>query len=702
MGLFIPLATSAEAQTLAATTAAPAILIEPQDQTAPVGSNVSFYVSTDSSVAKYQWMKNGTKLSGKTKTNLTLTKITPSSAGSYSVKVTVSKTNIISRDALLTVTPAGPLPEITTQPKDLTVAQKATAKFTVSVKSTTPKGYQWLFNGNPISKATAASCTVSKAQFTNAGEYSVIVTNWGGAVTSSAGFLTVVGELTKPTLKVTNSASKVYEPTIILGGKATDKSGILSVSYSWNGGDFQPVIGTTNWVTDPITLAVGSNVFKIKATDVWTNETVVTKKIYYIYKSPLTVDIVGSGKVTPNLNGKYYELGKKLSLKAVPAANCLFKQWEWIVDDVTNTSSSKTLSIAMTSNLVVSASFETNPIYILQGNYDGVISGGVQKSGIFRMSIRSAGTFSCKLQFAGDTYSFSGSFSSSGCTTNYLKKKGVVTLVTVWEMDYETLSDIIVGTVYYGTSEYSNAGGFREVYDAKTNPSPYAGRYTMVIPGTNDYGTNVTGVPMGDGYALVTIDPGGTISIAGKLADNSAVTASSYVSSNGQCPFYVSLAKGNGMLLGILDVSTNLCEVYWAEPAEELTLYPLGFTNYTYLNWSPLATPTNGGSALTLSNGYIVFSGGDLTEPLTNSLVMSGTNANAFTFNSTNSFTVNPTNGMIQGTFWHPVLSKAVSFSGIILQEQHSAHGFFTGTNGIGNVLITEQKEEEGTTEEGE
>jgi|GEM_PF-1273522 len=697
--LIIPFTTSAEPATV--TAVPPVILTEPQDQTEPVGSNVTFFVVVDSSSASYQWRKNGANLSGQTKSNLTLTKLTPLNAGNYSVKVTASKTNTVSRSAVLTVTPAGPLPVITTQPKSLVVAQGARATFSVSVTSTTPKGYQWLYNGNPITKATAASYAIAKSQFTNAGEYSVIVTNWGGAVTSSVGVLTVVGELVKPTLTVTNTAAKVYLPTVTLGGKASDKSGILSVSYSWNNSEYQPVIGTTNWVTDPITLAVGSNVFKVKATDVWTNETVVTKNIYYVYTSPLTVEIIGSGKVTPDINGKFYELGKKLSLKATPAANCLFK--EWVVGGITNTNSSATLSFTMSSNLVVDALFVTNPAYFLQGNYAGVIvhdaAIGAQTSGFFTMSVKSTGAFSSKLQFGGDTYSFSGSFNANGCTTNYLQKNGVVKLVSVWELDYESLGNIIVGTVYYGSSEYSSAGGYREIYNAKTNPAPYAGKYTMVIPGTNYYGTNTSGVPMGDGYACVTIDPSGTISFAGKLADNTSVTASSYVSSYGQCPFFVSLAKGSGMLFGILDVSTNLSEVYWVEPAKALTLYPLGFTNYTYLNWSPLSTPTNGDSALTLTNGQIVFSGGNLTEPLTNALVFSG--KNQFMFNATNSFSVNPTNGVIQGTFWHPVLSKTVSFNGIILQEQNTAHGFFTGKNGIGNVLITEQKQAEESREDG-
>ncbi len=51
--------------------------------------------------------------------------------------------------------------------------------------------YQWMFNGFQVSGATNATLVITSAQLTNAGNYSVVVTNSFGSVTSSVVSLTV-------------------------------------------------------------------------------------------------------------------------------------------------------------------------------------------------------------------------------------------------------------------------------------------------------------------------------------------------------------------------------------------------------------------------------------------------------------------------------------------------------------------------------
>jgi len=58
-----------------------------------------------------------------------------------------------------------------------------------------PLNYQWRFNGTSISGATNSQYTITSAQPTNTGDYSVIVSNAAGSVLSSNATLTVATPL---------------------------------------------------------------------------------------------------------------------------------------------------------------------------------------------------------------------------------------------------------------------------------------------------------------------------------------------------------------------------------------------------------------------------------------------------------------------------------------------------------------------------
>ena len=63
--------------------------------------------------------------------------------------------------------------------------------FSVGVSGTSPLSYQWNKNGTPISGATLSSLTLTALKWTNAGSYTVVVTNAVGSVTSATATLTV-------------------------------------------------------------------------------------------------------------------------------------------------------------------------------------------------------------------------------------------------------------------------------------------------------------------------------------------------------------------------------------------------------------------------------------------------------------------------------------------------------------------------------
>src|SRR6185369_8683421 len=82
-------------------------------------------------------------------------------------------------------------PSITTPPQPLTVVQGSNATFTVVGTGVPAPAYQWRFAGTNIAGANGSSYTRSNAQTADAGSYSVVLTNVGGAVTSAPVTLTV-------------------------------------------------------------------------------------------------------------------------------------------------------------------------------------------------------------------------------------------------------------------------------------------------------------------------------------------------------------------------------------------------------------------------------------------------------------------------------------------------------------------------------
>jgi hypothetical protein len=82
-------------------------------------------------------------------------------------------------------------PTITAQPQSLVVNVTSNAAFSVTALGATPFSYQWRKNGANVTGATSASLTLTNVQTNQAGNYTVVITNAYGSVTSSVAVLTV-------------------------------------------------------------------------------------------------------------------------------------------------------------------------------------------------------------------------------------------------------------------------------------------------------------------------------------------------------------------------------------------------------------------------------------------------------------------------------------------------------------------------------
>ncbi len=176
----------------------PTITSQPVNRTVAAGGSTSFNVAvTGTPPISYQWSLNGTNLSAGTNATLSLVNVQSASAGTYTVDVSNPYGATNSSGALLTVVIR---PQIVSQPVGQTVMIGSNALFSVSASGTAPLAYQWRFNGANIAAATSSSLVVHVTAFNQAGNYSVSVSNAGGAVVSSNALLAVIdtGECVAP------------------------------------------------------------------------------------------------------------------------------------------------------------------------------------------------------------------------------------------------------------------------------------------------------------------------------------------------------------------------------------------------------------------------------------------------------------------------------------------------------------------------
>src|SRR5882672_6428203 len=134
---------------------------------------------------------------------------------------------------------AGQSPFITAQPQSQTVNAGTTASFSVVAGGSTPLNYQWKFNGSNLSGSTNSNLSMNNVQPSQAGAYSVRISNPYGSAQSGSAQLTV----NVPAL-ITNQPMSVET---VAGATVTFDSGASGTSplfYQWryNG---TPITGAT-------------------------------------------------------------------------------------------------------------------------------------------------------------------------------------------------------------------------------------------------------------------------------------------------------------------------------------------------------------------------------------------------------------------------------------------------------------------------
>jgi hypothetical protein len=166
----------------------------------------------------------------------------PSGAGSAASTITFKEVKV-------ELIPGATPPFINSDPQDQTVFAGQSAVFSVVAGGTAPLTYQWYSNGNPLSaNAINSTLTFANVQPSDAGDYSVLVANAYGSVTSDVATLTV---------SVPAAPSIVTQPqdqVVLLGQTAVfavDASGTEPLSYQWY---YNSSMLLTNAIDDTLTI----------------------------------------------------------------------------------------------------------------------------------------------------------------------------------------------------------------------------------------------------------------------------------------------------------------------------------------------------------------------------------------------------------------------------------------------------------------
>ena len=237
------------------------ITSQPASVTVTSGSSASFGVTaTGTAPFTYQWSKNGSPiLTGGTSSTYTIPAATAANAGTYSVAVTNLVGNVTSANAILTVnTPVS----ITSQPASVTVTSGSSASFSVTATGTAPFTYQWSKNGSPITGGTSSTYTIPAATDTNAGTYSVAVTNLVGNVTSANAILTV-----NTPVSITSQPASV---TVTSGSSASfsvTATGTAPFTYQWSKNGSPITGGTSSTYTIPAATDTNAGTYSVVVTN---------------------------------------------------------------------------------------------------------------------------------------------------------------------------------------------------------------------------------------------------------------------------------------------------------------------------------------------------------------------------------------------------------------------------------------------------
>jgi len=262
-----------------------------------------------------------------------------------------------------------------------------------------------------------------------------------------------------------------------------------------------------------------------------------------ITTAPLTLQINGAGTVRPNLNGTQLLIGRSYRIQAVVQPGQLFAGWSGGA-----TTASPKLVFTMQTNLTIVASFVPNPFPAVRGSYVGLMAKAnnvtPESAGSLALAVTSSGRFTARLLSAGRRYGFAGQLNLAGDAMVSVRRGSNAPLALGFHVDLTNGTDQLFGTVSDGNWSASLVAN-KNIFQRVINPAQQAGVRSFLLERVDDGATTAAG--------LSRISVAGTASARGHLSDGVPFANSSTLSRTGDYPFYLSLKRGNEVVIGWLN-----------------------------------------------------------------------------------------------------------------------------------------------------
>ena len=267
----------------------PVITDQPSDRTIDAGTNlVLTLAATGTAPLRYQWTFANTNIPTATNATFVLSNLQPKHSGSYSATVINSGGIATATNFSILVLQ---LPRITGQPTNQAVIVGTNVTISVRFSSGFPPTFQWRFNGTNLPGATGATLSFNNVQTSQAGSYSVVVSNHAGVVTSASAALTV---LVPPSFRYppANQIAIVGDAVVFIA----DVDGTGPIGYRWrrNGVLVSPFSPSPTLVLTTVQLADSGSRFECVVTNVLNRSGLTSASAY------LTVQADSDGDRLPD------------------------------------------------------------------------------------------------------------------------------------------------------------------------------------------------------------------------------------------------------------------------------------------------------------------------------------------------------------------------------------------------------------------
>lgn len=582
---------------------------------------------------------------------------------------------------------------------------------------------------------TSAAITVNKSfkvKLTNAGANASVGT---ADPTETVVNLLAVDAIV-PTVAITAPAVNFVVPagqtTVQVSGTSSDNLGVAKVLFSLNGGSFADVsVNSSGSWNRTVTPVGGTNVVQVKAVDARGNESsVVSRSFSLVKKGPLTVTSsnVAQGAVSGGLTGATaYEVGKTYTVKATPKANFAFAGWTGAgLTSPSNQSAVFTFvyTEALFNAPTLTANFVASPFAADEiGEFNGLVTpstGTVSSNstqGSMKLTLTKTGSFSgtllidgFKLTIPASSFSSNGvaSFGTTGASKLSVARTNKPSLElsnVVWNQANNTISGIV--KQYYRSAvsaecEFILDRAFYSSTNKLAANSPYltnAGLFTVILPSKSQTnGLIAVDYPQGDGVGAITISNTGIVKLTGKLADDTAITASAPLSQALKAPLFAQLYTNKGSFSASVQLNSaaadsdlKAVDCVWFRPWQNVQWYPWGWEEgvkvdlygASYVKTGTVIPGLPNAPNVTTANAELTFNDGQLDESVTGQVNISPTNVVKTTAGGSMAatafkVTLKAATGDISGTFTH-TNGTVPTFVGKVYQKGPNAgtYGYF-------------------------